>query len=266
MRWAARRSVGEILLIHVDVRILSFVFSTLAQNTLFRGNTVLTKTMELAMNWFGKSFLEASVGPVIRQLVSKEVMIEVDPVRSGRGQKDQERNVDLLVFWCNEFWKHIYSKREECPQCVLFYMLRVKIITHFIQRTATAISSHSSASRETVRESWQPKLAMAECFCLLFPSLHCPVYPTSSSLWLMLWYVIRLSSLQDLRLNIGSGMPPPAVQRSLTLIAKVLQSLANLNPVCASSDPRIFFYQLTNRCTDPAKRGVHERRKNFHSR
>ena len=68
------------------------------------------------MNWFGKSFLEASVGPVVRRLISERIVIEVDPVRSGRGQKDQEKNVDLLVTWCNEFWSHIYSVREECPQ------------------------------------------------------------------------------------------------------------------------------------------------------
>lgn len=68
------------------------------------------------MNWFGKPFLEQSVGPIVRRLISEKVVIEVDPIRSGRGLKDQEKNVELLVFWCNEFWNHIYSVREECPQ------------------------------------------------------------------------------------------------------------------------------------------------------
>ena len=68
----------------------------IAPSILFRGNSVLTKTMELAMNYFGKAFLEASVGPVIRRLLQKEVVIEVDPIRSGKGIKDQEKHVDLL--------------------------------------------------------------------------------------------------------------------------------------------------------------------------
>ena len=57
---------------------------------------MLTKTMELAMNYFGRSFLEASVGPVMRRLLQDKVIIEVDPVRSGKGVKDQEKHVDLL--------------------------------------------------------------------------------------------------------------------------------------------------------------------------
>ncbi|KAG9041850.1 hypothetical protein FS842_002413, partial [Serendipita sp. 407] len=50
-------------------------------NTLFRGNTVLTKTMETAMAWYGKSFLDISVGPIIRRMISENVEIEVDPSR-----------------------------------------------------------------------------------------------------------------------------------------------------------------------------------------
>lgn len=86
------------------------------------------------MNYFGKGFLEASVGPVIRKLIAQGVVIEVDPVRSGKGVKDHEKHVDLLcesnfvvginpilkertpVNWCSEFWSNIYSVREVCPQ------------------------------------------------------------------------------------------------------------------------------------------------------
>ena len=68
------------------------------------------------MNWFGNSFLEASVGTSVRQLIADKVVIEVDPIRSGKGVKDQEKNFDLLVNWCAIFWKNIYAAREECPQ------------------------------------------------------------------------------------------------------------------------------------------------------
>jgi hypothetical protein len=86
-----------------------------AHRTLFRGNTVLTKTIESLMGWYGKNFLEASVGLTIRRLCLENVSIEVDPLRNPKGPKDVERNVDLLVFWCREIWEQIYSMRQQCP-------------------------------------------------------------------------------------------------------------------------------------------------------
>lgn len=74
--------------------------------------------MELCMGWYGKAFLEASIGPVLRRLCAEKVAIEVDPARNGKGSKDLERNVDLLIYWCQEFWNQIYSVRSECPQSV----------------------------------------------------------------------------------------------------------------------------------------------------
>jgi hypothetical protein len=75
----------------------------------------LTKTMELCMAWHGKAFLEASIGSVIRRLCNDKVAIEVDPMRN-KNPKDVEKSVDLLVYWCREFWKQIYAVRGECPQ------------------------------------------------------------------------------------------------------------------------------------------------------
>ncbi|KAG6899502.1 hypothetical protein C0993_009677 [Termitomyces sp. T159_Od127] len=88
------------------------------QNTLFRGNTTLSRVMELCMNWYGKTFLEASVGGVIRKLCREKVAIEVDPARRSKGSKDIERNFELLTTWCQEFLDQIYAVRTECPQCV----------------------------------------------------------------------------------------------------------------------------------------------------
>ena len=83
-----------------------------------RGNTVFTKTVELYMSWYGMAFLEASVGASIRKLCSEKVAIEVDPVRIGKGGRAVEKNVELLVVWCQEFWDRIYDARRQCPPCV----------------------------------------------------------------------------------------------------------------------------------------------------
>ena len=70
------------------------------------------------MGWYGKNFLEASVGLTIRRLCIENVSIEVDPLRNIKGAKDVERNVDLLIYWCKEIWEQIYSVRQQCPEYV----------------------------------------------------------------------------------------------------------------------------------------------------
>jgi hypothetical protein len=90
--------------------------SPLAHQTIFRGNTIFTKTMEKCIAWYGSSFLEASIGPVLRRLLSEKIAIEVDPVRSGKNAKDVGRHVELLIHWCKEFWEQIYAVREDCPK------------------------------------------------------------------------------------------------------------------------------------------------------
>lgn len=77
------------------------------------------------MNWYGKSFLEASVGDTIRKLCSESVAIEVDPIRNGKGAREVERHVDLLVHWCREVWEKIYAARYGCPQSVCTSLLFV---------------------------------------------------------------------------------------------------------------------------------------------
>lgn len=86
----------------------------IAQQTLFRGNSVLTKVMEMTMAWYGKAFLEASIGSVLRKLCAEKVAIEVDPGRIGKN-KDVGRGFEQLIFWCQEFWNQIYSVRQDCP-------------------------------------------------------------------------------------------------------------------------------------------------------
>jgi hypothetical protein len=87
-----------------------------AHNTIFRGNTTLTKMMELAMAFYGKAFLESSIGSIIRRICSEKIAIEVDPARSGKGAKEVERGVDQLIHWSQEVWNQIYAVRGQCPQ------------------------------------------------------------------------------------------------------------------------------------------------------
>ncbi|KAJ7169899.1 Rho GTPase activation protein [Mycena filopes] len=155
-----------------------------SHQTLFRGNTIFTKVMELCMNWYGKAFLEASIGSVLRRLATKDV----------------ERNLDLLIYWCQEFWSQIYSVRTECPPEMrrLFETVRKLVEKRY------RVQESTQESREL---PWQSVSA----FCFLRFIVPAILHPHLFGLC--------------------PGMPSVAVQRSLTLIAKVIQSLANLNAV-----------------------------------
>ncbi|RPD82540.1 Rho GTPase activation protein [Lentinus tigrinus ALCF2SS1-7] len=168
-----------------------------SHNTLFRGNTVFTKTVELYMSWYGMAFLEASVGSSIRRLCAEKVAIEVDPVRIGKGGKAVEKNVELLVTWCQEFWDRIYDARRQCPP-----ELR-RLFEHIRRLVETRYRVKDDHNREL---PWQSVSA----FCFLRFIVPAILHP-------------HLFGLLP-------GLPDVAVQRSLTLIAKVVQSLANLNP------------------------------------
>ncbi|KAJ7293577.1 GTPase activating protein [Mycena rebaudengoi] len=168
-----------------------------SHQTLFRGNTTFTKVMELCMNWYGKAFLEASIGGVLRRLCAEKVAIEVDPMRSGKGTKDVERNLEQLIYWCGEFWKQIYAVRTECPPEMRRLFETVRKLVEKRYRVNT-----SPESREL---PWQSVSA----FCFLRFIVPAILHPHLFGLC--------------------PGMPSVSVQRSLTLIAKVMQSLANLN-------------------------------------
>lgn len=91
------------------------------------------------MAWYGKSFLESSVGGVIRRISTERVSIEVDPSRSSKPTRDIEKNVDLLVHWCQELWDSIYRVRSECPPEMrrLFEHIR-KLVEKRCRATRTA--------------------------------------------------------------------------------------------------------------------------------
>ncbi|KAF4623907.1 hypothetical protein D9613_001809 [Agrocybe pediades] len=173
--------------------------SSSSLHTLFRGNTTLTKAIELCMTWYGKAFLEASIGTVLRRLCMEKVAIEVDPMRSGKGSKDVEKNVEVLLYWCHEFWNAIYAVRNECPHEM---RMLFKTIRELVEQRSRAEPSGLEANKQL---RWQSVSA----FCFLRFIVPAILHPHLFGLY--------------------PGLPPLPVQRSLTLVAKVIQSLANLN-------------------------------------
>lgn len=96
--------------------LLSHINDLSAIDVIFRGNTVVTKTIELAMRYYGRQFLEASIGPVLRRIYSSKLSIETDPRFNTKGAKDIEKNNEQLYNWCQEVWNDIYATRGQCPE------------------------------------------------------------------------------------------------------------------------------------------------------
>ncbi|KAF8640418.1 hypothetical protein AX17_000084 [Amanita inopinata Kibby_2008] len=198
---AAKNALVEQVLEYAEREMERTPFS---RETLFRGNTILTKVMEICMVWYGKAFLEASIGTVVRRLCEERVTLEIDSERNSKGVREAGGSVDLkqlkqLIEWCREIWMQIYSVRAECPEEIrrLFSTIR-KLVEKRLQADPTWHEKYSYLP-------WQSVSA----FCFL--------------------RFIAPAILHPHLFGICPGIPSLPVKRSLTLIAKVIQSLANFS-------------------------------------
>ncbi|KAF7985386.1 hypothetical protein HWV62_6639 [Athelia sp. TMB] len=155
--------------------------------------------MEQCMGIYGRVFLEASIGAPLRRLCQEKVAIEIDPSRNNKGQKDLEKNVDLLITWCNEFWSQIFSVKDDCPPEMKQLLQHVRKLV----MTKYQVTEHTEGRNRSL--PWQGVSA----FCFL--------------------RFIAPAMLNPHMFGLCPGRPPTTVQRSLTLVTKVIQSLANLN-------------------------------------
>ncbi|KAI0348064.1 Rho GTPase activation protein [Trametopsis cervina] len=167
-----------------------------SHTTLFRGATILTRTMEAFMASHGSAFLEASLGTILRRICTDRIAIETDQIRSRKTGRNLERNVELLVYWCQETLKCIYAARKQCPN--------------------------------EMREIFVHIRALIEARYLVHAGHHTDLPWQGVSAFLFLRFFVP-AILNPHLFGFWSGMPDEPIQRTLTQIAKVVQSLANLN-------------------------------------
>lgn len=101
------------------------------------------------MAFYGRGFLEASIGEIIRQIYSEKIAIEVDPNRSSKNAKDVERGVELLVEWCQTIWDSIYFHRGDCPQYVLVEIRTTPSLTRLLFSEMRRLFEHIRKLVET---------------------------------------------------------------------------------------------------------------------
>lgn len=88
--------------------------ATVEANLLFRGNTLLTKSLDTHMRRVGKEYLEDSLAAKIKEINDKDPNCEVDPNRVD-SPNDLDRNWRRLLSFTEGVWKAIIAAKAKCP-------------------------------------------------------------------------------------------------------------------------------------------------------
>ncbi|KAK1000102.1 GTPase activating factor [Friedmanniomyces endolithicus] len=165
--------------------------ATVEANLLFRGNTLLTKSLDTHMRRVGKEYLEESLGAKIREINEKDPDCEVDPNRVNNPQ-DLDRNWRRLLMFTQEVWKSVVAAKAKCP-----VELRV-------------IFRHIRACAEDRYGDFLRSVSYSSVSGFLFLRFFCPAVLNPKLFGLL---------KDDIK---------PRARRTYTLIAKSLQTLANM--------------------------------------
>ena len=87
--------------------------ATVEANLLFRGNSLLTKALDLHMRRLGKEYLDETLMEKMRDIAESDPECEVDPNRVP--QEDLQRNWRNLIALTENVWKSISASASRCP-------------------------------------------------------------------------------------------------------------------------------------------------------
>lgn len=162
-------------------------------NLLFRGNTLLTQSLEFHMRRLGKEYLEETLQNKVFEINELNPDCEVDPSKIYQGNGDIDQHWTLLLRLTTEMWRCIADSALHIPA-------ELRHILKYIRAVAEDRYGdfHRSATYTAVSG-------------FLFLRFICPAILSPKLFGL----------LRD--------HPRQKAQRTLTLIAKVLQKLSNLS-------------------------------------
>lgn len=88
--------------------------ATVEANLLFRGNSLLTKALDLHMRRLGKEYLEDTLSELIRDIDGSDPDCEVNP-NHVQNPDDLRRNWRNLISLTENVWKSIAASASRCP-------------------------------------------------------------------------------------------------------------------------------------------------------
>ncbi|KAK4989027.1 GTPase activating factor [Elasticomyces elasticus] len=166
--------------------------AALEANLLFRGNTLLTKSLDSHMRRVGKEYLEETLSDMMREINDTDPDCEVDPNRATPHELD--KNWKRLLQLTQDVWRAIVDSASRCP-------VELKVIFRHIR--ACAEDRYGDFLRSV-------KYSSVSGF--LFLRFFCPAALNPKLFGLL-----------------KEDDPKPRARRTFTLIAKSLQGLANMS-------------------------------------
>jgi len=157
---------------------------------LFRANSLATKSTEQYMRNVGVDYLQQVLGNPMKQVLTSKYSCEIDDTRIMDGE-DVQRNAKRLIAHVKSFLDSIFASAEQCPNEMrfLFHIIQEKVLQKFKGDT---------------------KIRYIAISGFIFLRLFCPAI---ISPWLF---------------GMCTEHPDDRTLRTLKLIAKILQTLANV--------------------------------------
>jgi hypothetical protein len=140
--------------------------ATLEANLLFRGNTLLTKSLDLHMKRLGKEYLEDTLGDKLKEIADKDPVCEVDPNRV-ENLNDLDRNWRKLIGWTSECWKCIFNSAYKCPPELRFIFRHIRACAEERYGDFLKTVAYSSVSGFLFLRFFCPAILNPKLFALL---------------------------------------------------------------------------------------------------
>lgn len=165
-------------------------------NLLFRGNTLMTKAIEKYMQLTAHSYLRDLVGKVVRHVLDRDEKLELDPSRLDEGhgitpelEQRMLHNQERLMAHAETIWENIRSTIADIPQSLV-------IVFQYLRQQLEGLNQDEEVVFNGISG-------------FLFLRFICPAL------------------LSPKLFGLVHNSPQPEVQRTLTLLAKLMQSFAN---------------------------------------
>lgn len=193
IRWSRRISSNESAVSERELSVRDMGKSLQGEaNLLFRGNSLLTQALDFHMRRLGGEYLEEVLSTKILEINTLNAYCEVDPSRLAPGE-DINKNWARLMSLTTDIWESIAESVSECPPEMRQVLKYIRAVAEDRYGDFLRTTSYTSVSGFLFLRFFCPALLNPKLFGLL---------PDS---------------------------PLPKAQRTLTLIAKSLQALANLS-------------------------------------
>lgn len=102
-------------------------------NTIFRGNSLISKCIDELMKLVGMRYLHETLKSCVETVVLEQRCCEIDPNRIKDTDDSLEKNMSNLKFYISNVFRSITTSMDRCPQimCEVFAVLKELAIKFF---------------------------------------------------------------------------------------------------------------------------------------